>query len=231
MATLLPFLGCRARNACVAVTPEGGTTAVRQGAGDVPRDPGNWDRFRVELIDILPQRRLVASIAPALAPASAGAPAAIAVPYLHQEPNSCTATALAMLLAWKGRGTDLSHAVVLDAWKRGGGSTTILAAGDPEFIWKFCREHNVSHTAEQGSMAMLKDFVRTGRAFYALTKAWTDQPLGHARVVVGFDAAKDEVIVHDPASGPYGRISATIFDQLWDNRWYGPQTRLVFRLT
>jgi len=59
MATLLPCLGCRARNACVAVTPEGGTTAVRQGAGDVPRDPGNWERFRVELLDILPQRRLV----------------------------------------------------------------------------------------------------------------------------------------------------------------------------
>jgi hypothetical protein len=45
----------------VAVTPEGGTTAVRQGAGDVPRDPGNWERFRVELLDILPQRRLVAA--------------------------------------------------------------------------------------------------------------------------------------------------------------------------
>ena len=53
-ATLLPFLGCRARKRCVAVTPEGGTTAVRQGAGDVPRDPGNWERFRVELVDILP---------------------------------------------------------------------------------------------------------------------------------------------------------------------------------
>jgi hypothetical protein len=59
MATLLPFLGCSQR--CVAVTPEGGTTAVRQGAGDVPRDPGNWERFRVELLDILPQRRLVAA--------------------------------------------------------------------------------------------------------------------------------------------------------------------------
>ena len=43
----------------VAVTPEGGTTAVRQGAGDVPRDSSNWERFRVELVDILPQRRLV----------------------------------------------------------------------------------------------------------------------------------------------------------------------------
>jgi hypothetical protein len=42
----------------VAVTPEGGTTAVRQGAGDVPRDSSNWERFRVELVDILPQRRL-----------------------------------------------------------------------------------------------------------------------------------------------------------------------------
>jgi len=36
----------------VAVTPEGGTMAAgRQGAGDVPRDPGNWERFRVELVD------------------------------------------------------------------------------------------------------------------------------------------------------------------------------------
>ena len=61
MATLLPFLGCRARNAAWRSRPKAARTAVRQGAGDVPRDPGNWERFRVELLDILPQRRLVAA--------------------------------------------------------------------------------------------------------------------------------------------------------------------------
>jgi hypothetical protein len=59
MAILLPFLGCRARNAAWRSRPKAARTAVRQGAGDVPRDPGNWERFRVELLDILPQRRLV----------------------------------------------------------------------------------------------------------------------------------------------------------------------------
>jgi hypothetical protein len=44
------FFGLPGSQRCVAVTPEGGTTAIRQGAGDVPRDPGNWERFRVELL-------------------------------------------------------------------------------------------------------------------------------------------------------------------------------------
>ena len=43
------FFGLPGSQRCVAVTPEGGTTAVRQGAG--PRDPGNWERFRVELYE------------------------------------------------------------------------------------------------------------------------------------------------------------------------------------
>jgi hypothetical protein len=45
---------CPCSQRWVAVTPEGGTAAGRQGAGDVPRDPSNWDRFRVELIGDTP---------------------------------------------------------------------------------------------------------------------------------------------------------------------------------
>ena len=41
---------CPCSQRWVAVTPEGGTAAGRQGAGHVPRDPGNWERFRVEFV-------------------------------------------------------------------------------------------------------------------------------------------------------------------------------------
>ena len=148
-------------------------------------------------------------------------------PYLRQEPNSCTATSLAMLLAWAGI---CDHQAVLKSWKDMGGRTDALCAGDPQFIWKFCDARGIRYEHGAGSMQKLKSFIDQGVPVYVLSQARVGDSLGHARVVVGYDEARSELIFHCPGSGgPCTRISFHEFDSLWgDFRWYNDERRLFF---
>jgi hypothetical protein len=149
-------------------------------------------------------------------------------PYFHQAPNSCAASALAMLLSWAGA-PGCEHESVLLVWKGMGGSSDSFSAGDGEFIWKFCRERQIVHEHGSGTIDKLKEYVNHGIPVYVLSRAWIDNPLGHARVVVGYDETKSELIFHDPHCGPNISISYQVFDSIWGSFcWYNDNRRLFF---
>ena len=154
-------------------------------------------------------------------------PVTVDCPYLRQEPNSCTATSLAMLLTWAGV---CDHQAVLKSWKDMGGRTDALCAGDAQFIWKFCDARGIRYEHGAGSIQKLKNFIDQGVPVYVLSQAWIGDPLGHARVAVGYDEAKSALIFHCPGSGgPRTRIRFEICEALWGGfRWCNDERRLFF---
>lgn len=138
------------------------------------------------------------------------ASAALAVPFVPQEKDTCGPAALAMVLSyWKQPAGHDELARELGAVELRGVAGSRLAEA--------ARSRGMTAVAYEGDLAQLRAFVERGRP---LVVAWA---MGRGRfhnvVVVGFDG--DGVVVHDPAVGPSRRVPVRTFDERWAGagRW------------
>jgi ABC-type bacteriocin/lantibiotic exporter with double-glycine peptidase domain len=140
----------------------------------------------------------------ALASLAIGSP--LAVPFVPQHKDTCGAAALAMVAAYWGQ--DLPQ------------DETTRALLQPELhgiagsrLADLARQRGLEAWAYEGDLAHLREFVGKGRP---LIVAWS---IGRGRyhdvVVIGFDEARGEVIVNDPARGPGRRVAAGSFEKRW----------------
>jgi tetratricopeptide (TPR) repeat protein len=147
---------------------------------------------------------------------AAVAAAALNVPFVPQEKDTCGAAALAMVLAYWGQPVahdDIAGALLKKELRGIPGSE----------LARFARERGLTATAYKGDLGHLRTFVERGRP---LIVAW-DMGRGrfHDVVVVGFEG--DDVVVNDPARGPSRREDAQTFERRWSGA--GHWTLLVAR--
>ena len=142
--------------------------------------------------------------------------AALNVPFVPQEKDTCGAAALAMVLAYWG--DPLPHDEIA------GSLVNKELHGIPgSELERFARKRGFNATAYKGDMAHLREFLDKGRP---LIVAW-DMGRGrfHDVVVVGLDG--QDVIVNDPARGASRREPADRFERRWKGAGYW--TLLVMR--
>jgi hypothetical protein len=135
--------------------------------------------------------------------------AALNVPFVSQEKDTCGAAALAMVLAYLGQPVphDEIAGALLDKELRG------IPGSELE---RFARERGLSATAYKGDLAHLREFVNKGRP---LIVAW-DMGRGRFHDVVVVGLSGDDVIVNDPARGAFRREGLERFLRRWSGAGY-----------
>jgi predicted double-glycine peptidase len=144
------------------------------------------------------------------------AAAALSVPFVPQEKDTCGAAALAMVLAYWGQPVphDEIAATLLDKELRG------IPGSELE---RFARERGLRATAYKGDLGHLREFVAKGRP---LIVAW-DMGRGRFHDVVVVGVEDEHVIVNDPARGAFRREARDRFERRWEGA--GHWTLLVTR--
>jgi ABC-type bacteriocin/lantibiotic exporter with double-glycine peptidase domain len=142
------------------------------------------------------------------APAAAVEPAValLDVPFVPQAKDTCGAAALAMVLGYWGAriSQDEIAAVLLQQELHG-----ILGSR----LAQFARERGFNAFAYAGDLPHLREHVAKGRPLIvALTAA---RGRFHNVVVVGFDPARDALLVNDPAVGAARPLPAREFEARW----------------
>jgi ABC-type bacteriocin/lantibiotic exporter with double-glycine peptidase domain len=132
----------------------------------------------------------------------------IEVPYIRQAGNYCGPAALAMVLRYWGQPAD-QHTLA-DAFRpfppRGLSGAQLKESA--------ARYHFAAHSFA-GSREVILDHLSKGRPLIVAVSASPLLNLNHYLVVVGWDAQKRAWIVHDPADGPYRRLSDKKFLDRW----------------
>jgi ABC-type bacteriocin/lantibiotic exporter with double-glycine peptidase domain len=131
--------------------------------------------------------------------------AALAVPFVPQQKDTCGAASLAMVLRyWQ---VEISHDEIASA------------LGDPELrgirgsrLEAFARERGLTAIAYAGDLAQLREYVSKGRPLIVAWKLGRDRY--HDVVVVGF-AENGRVLVHDPAAGAGRAVEVRAFEERW----------------
>jgi ABC-type bacteriocin/lantibiotic exporter with double-glycine peptidase domain len=130
--------------------------------------------------------------------------AALDVPFVPQQKDTCGPAALAMVLRFWGRSASPDElATELNARELKGVAGSRLAEA--------ARTRGLTAVAYRGDAAQLREYVEKGRP---LIVAW-DMGRGrfHNVVVVGF--ADEDVVVHDPARGPARSVKRKAFEERW----------------
>jgi ABC-type bacteriocin/lantibiotic exporter with double-glycine peptidase domain len=127
------------------------------------------------------------------------------VPYARQETDTCGAAALVMVASYWGHPLvqeDVARALLQP--ERGIRGSELAG---------FARQHGLIAHAYAGDLDHLIDYLEKGRP---LIVAWrVEGDLLHDVVVVGWDAQRGDVIVHDPARGAGDRVSRVEFEKRW----------------
>jgi ABC-type bacteriocin/lantibiotic exporter with double-glycine peptidase domain len=136
----------------------------------------------------------------------------LAVPFVPQVKDTCAAAALAMVLHyWERpiRHEDIA-AALLEPELRGIPGSRLA---------EFARRHGLTAIAYEGDVAQLRDYVAKGRPLIVAWKTGRDRY--HDVVVVGFDDARDAVLVNDPAEGARRSVPLRTFEKRWADagRW------------
>jgi ABC-type bacteriocin/lantibiotic exporter with double-glycine peptidase domain len=132
--------------------------------------------------------------------------AVLEVPYVAQRKDTCGAAALAMVLDYWGEAVphDEIAARLLEPALHG------IPGSQLE---RFAEERGLTSIAYRGDLAQVRDFVGKGRP---LIVAWgMGKGRYHNVVVVGFDDAKQAVLVNDPALGARQAVKRTDFEKRW----------------
>ena len=137
--------------------------------------------------------------------------AALDVPYVHQQKDTCGAAALAMVLQYWG--VPASHDEVarelLDPELHGIAGSRLAA---------FASARGMTAIAHAGDIDHLREHVGKGRPMIV---AWA---MGGGRlhdvVVTGFDDDGRRVIVNDPARGPARHVGLETFRRRWAGTGY-----------
>jgi ABC-type bacteriocin/lantibiotic exporter with double-glycine peptidase domain len=131
---------------------------------------------------------------------------ALPVPFVAQGKDTCGAAVLAMVLQFWGRpvSQDDVAAELFEPELRGirGSRLADLA-----------RKHGFTAMAYEGDLAQLREYLGRGRPLIVAWKMRGDR--FHDVVVVGFDEARNRVVVNDPAEGPLKRVPLKTFEKRW----------------
>jgi ABC-type bacteriocin/lantibiotic exporter with double-glycine peptidase domain len=129
------------------------------------------------------------------------------VPFVPQQKNTCAAASLAMVMRYWGQtvSSDEIAADRIDDRREGIRGSHLV---------EFARSRGFYAIAFKGDRAHLVDYIAKGRPLIVALGAGANR--FHDIVVVGFDDAKQDLIVHDPARGPFRRISRRTFEKKWD---------------
>jgi ABC-type bacteriocin/lantibiotic exporter with double-glycine peptidase domain len=130
----------------------------------------------------------------------------IDVPFVPQVKDTCGAASLAMVLRHWGQ--EASHDAI---------AVRLL---QPELhgirgstLQDFARERGLVAVAYEGDVQQLREYLAKGRP---LIVAWKmGRRRFHNVVVVGYDEAKRELLVHDPAEGATRRVAEATFEKRW----------------
>jgi ABC-type bacteriocin/lantibiotic exporter with double-glycine peptidase domain len=137
--------------------------------------------------------------------------AALDVPYVHQQKDTCGAAALAMVLQYWG--VAISHDEIAGELLQPelhGIAGSKLAA--------FASARGMTAIAHEGDVGHLRDHVGKGRPMIV---GWAmGKGRYHDVVVTGFDDDGSHVIVHDPARGAGRRIAVDTFRRRWAGAGY-----------
>ena len=131
---------------------------------------------------------------------------ALPVPYVAQGKDTCGAAALAMVLRFWGQpvSQDEIAAELFEPELRG-----ILGSR----LAEFARKRGFTAVAYAGDVAQMREYLDKGRP---LVVAWKmRRGRFHDVVVIGFDEARRQVVVHDPAEGPSRRVGLSTFEKRW----------------
>jgi ABC-type bacteriocin/lantibiotic exporter with double-glycine peptidase domain len=134
------------------------------------------------------------------------AAAALSVPFVPQEKDTCGAAALAMVLRyWQQPVSQDEIAAELLERELSGIRGSRLA--------ELAQRRGFRAIAYEGDMEHLKGLVSQG---WPIIVGWKmKRGLYHDVVVVGIDDRRREVLVHDPADGPDRRVAMAAFEKLW----------------
>jgi len=126
------------------------------------------------------------------------------VPYIKQVGPKCAAAALAMVLRRFGREVDQEQLFKQLRGRTGGAHAHML----PEAA----RRHGFEAHPYVGSLADLRRKLAAGAPVVLFLNP---MGMGHAVVAIGYDEGRGEVILHDPATAPFRRVSYARLDRQW----------------
>jgi ABC-type bacteriocin/lantibiotic exporter with double-glycine peptidase domain len=133
------------------------------------------------------------------------------VPYVTQGKDTCGAAALAMVLRFWGQpaSQDEIAAELFDPELHGIQGSRLA---------ELARKRGLTAVAYAGDLAQLREYLDKGRPLIVAWKMRRDR--FHDVVVVGFDEARRQVLVHDPAEGPSRRAALATFEKRWAGAGY-----------
>jgi ABC-type bacteriocin/lantibiotic exporter with double-glycine peptidase domain len=135
------------------------------------------------------------------------APALLDVPFVAQRENGCAAAALTMVLRYWGDPapeTEMADALPGPSAKGLAGSR----------LAELARRRGHEAIAYEGDLTHLREYLAKGRPLIVALGSGRDRY--HDVVVVGFDDRTQEVIVHDPQSGPTRHLPTRSFEERWE---------------
>lgn len=153
-----------------------------------------------------------ALIAAITAIAPVGEPPVLEVPFVAQQKDTCGAAALAMVLGYYGAPVPqdaIAGALLEDELHGIRGSR----------LADFARGRGMVALAFAGDLALAREHVARGRPLILALAAGRRRY--HDVVLIGFDDARREAILNDPAAGAARRVSERELDERWlaTGRW------------
>lgn len=130
------------------------------------------------------------------------------VPYVHQVKNYCGPSVLAMVFRyWDHSGDQHDIADKFEPFPSKGLSGNQLK--------QIATASGFSAYSFKGKRSVLIEHIRKGRPLIVALDQSFPVLTNHYILVVGWISSSEEWIVHDPASGPYKRLSAKKFEDQW----------------
>jgi len=126
------------------------------------------------------------------------------VPYIRQVGPKCAAAALGMVLRRFGRKVDQEELFRQLRGHSGG----VHVHAMPEAA----RRHRFEAHPHVGSLDSLRRQLDAGVPVILFL---TPMGMGHAVVAIGYDDARREIILHDPATAPFKRVSLARLEREW----------------
>lgn len=130
------------------------------------------------------------------------------VPYVRQVKNYCGPAALASVIRYWGRSADQHElAGVFKPFPGKGLSGAQLK--------QLAAEHQFKAYSFRGSRELVLEHLRKGRPLIVAISSSKLFNLNHYVILVGWDAVRQEWVLHDPADGPYRRLRNEKFLDRW----------------
>jgi hypothetical protein len=131
------------------------------------------------------------------------------VPYVADYGNTCVTSSFTMVLKYYGTGAEFA-----DVWN------VVGYPADYDAFDSWIR-NDYDLRLELLSNQIVGDiihYIDQGFPVVAIQQHSYWHPIGHARVVIGYNLTRNQLIVHDPSYlGPSYRMSFDTFAELWEN--------------